>query len=168
MLTRCPSVHQMQSAQSPCLCDHLPQTSRRAPRESYRLRDPPQPHAVRLDAEPLQSHVPRGGARDDAHAQGRILFFLSCWERFIISPRDDRCSVLGPSHGRPSDAACCAARSMPKLPSVRRRTGKCENRVFIVNSTYTLPQLQIRPHLRRRCPSGADRQVRSRGIRFAG
>lgn len=33
------------------------------------LRHQEQPHAFHLDAEPLQSSVPRGRARDDAYAQ---------------------------------------------------------------------------------------------------
>ena len=35
-----------------------------------RLRDQQSPHTVHIDAEPLQPHIPRGRARDDAHAQG--------------------------------------------------------------------------------------------------
>ena len=38
--------------------------------ETYRLCDHAQPHALRLDAKPVQSALPRRGARDVPHAEG--------------------------------------------------------------------------------------------------
>ena len=38
--------------------------------QTYRLCDHAQPHALRLDAEPVQLALPRGGAGDVPHAEG--------------------------------------------------------------------------------------------------
>ncbi len=53
-----------------------------------RLRHHAQPHALRLHAEPLQSALPRGGARDVPDAQGKprlMRTVVECISRRVIS-----------------------------------------------------------------------------------
>ena len=89
----------------------------------HRLRHHAQPHALHLDAEPLQPDLPRGRARDVSHPGSAS---LSPATQALLPPTVTvefylpihSCSAWARSHGRPSAAGCSPA---PSALTQRRR-----------------------------------------------
>ena len=92
-----------------------------------RLRHHAQPHALHLDAEPLQPDLPRGRARDVSHPGSAS---LSPSTQALLPPTVTvefylpihSCSAWARSHGRPSAAGCSRA------PSAQTRRRHAESR----------------------------------------